>query len=492
MAEKLKILIAASEAAPFVKTGGLGDVAGALPRYLARAGADVRVVLPRYYKIDRDKLGLRRLPAKLVVPMGVMGERWGTLYEGRMPGTEVPVCFIDHEAYFGREGIYEENGVGYPDNDHRFTFFSRGALELCKLIDFRPDVVHVHDWQTAIIPVLLNTVCRHDPWIGQAASVLTLHNMQHQGWAFKGLMDVLGIGWGHFNPLELEMHDQVNLLKGGLYHSTQLNTVSEGYAREIQTPAYGFGLEGVVRDCAWKLRGILNGVDYEEWSPEVDPFIAANYSAEDLSGKAVCKRELQRTFGLPERDDVPLIGLVSRLVKQKGVDVLAEGIEKLLSLDLQFVLVGNGEPWSHFFFGDIAAKYPEKFACFIGYDNARAHQVEAGADFFLMPSRFEPCGLNQMYSLRYGTPPIVRATGGLDDSVVNFSPQSRTGTGFKFTDLTAGALYDTVGWALHTWYNDKDGLAALIQNGMAQRFTWERSARRYLNLFGEAVRLRSI
>ncbi len=492
MAEQPKILIAASEAAPFVKTGGLGDVVGALPRYLERAGAEVRVVLPRYASIDREALGLRRLPGELTVPMGIMGEQRAIVYEGTMPETQIPIYFIDHAPYFGRTGIYEEDGEGYPDNDLRFTFFSRGALELCRMIEFRPDVVHVHDWQTAVIPVLLNTVCRHDPWVGQAASVLTLHNMQHQGWAFKGLMDVLGIGWGHFNPLELEMHDQVNLLKGGLYHATQLNTVSEGYAREIQTPAYGFGLEGVVHDCAWKLRGILNGVDYEEWNPEIDPHLAANYSADDLSGKALCKSDLQRTFRLPERDDVPLIGLVSRLVKQKGVDVLAEAIHRILTLDLQFVLVGNGEPWSHFYFGDIAAAYPEKFAAFIGYDNTRAHQVEAGADFFLMPSRFEPCGLNQMYSLRYGTPPIVRATGGLDDSVVNFAPRSRTGTGFKLTDLSADALFDTIGWATHTWYNDKEGLAALIQNGMAQRFTWERSAQRYLNLFREAMRLRSI
>jgi starch synthase len=323
--------------------------------------------------------------------------------------------------------------------------------------------------------------------VGEAASVLTLHNLQHQGWAPKDLMEVLGIGWAHFNYLELEMYDQVNLLKGGIYHATQLCTVSEGYAREIQTPAYGEGLDEVLRDCNWKLHGILNGVDYDEWNPETDPLLAARYSVDDLSGKAVCKKDLQQVFGLPQRDDVPLFGLVSRLVKQKGIDILAAAIDRILALDLQMVLVGNGEPWAHFFFGDVAAAHPDKFACFIGYDNARAHKVEAGADFFLMPSRFEPCGLNQMYSLRYGTPPIVRATGGLDDSVENYDVRTRTGTGFKFLDPTPEALYDTVGWAVHTWYNDREGLDSLIRNGMTRRFSWEAAARKYGRLYRRAA-----
>ncbi len=490
MKKKPKILVAASEAVPFVKTGGLADVAGVLPRHLEKIGFEVAVVLPRYYRIDKKKFGLRELPGVLTVPMGVMGEQYGAVFQGQMPGSDVPVYFIEHEGHFGRDGLYDENGEAYPDNDLRFTFFSKACLELCRMIDFRPDVIHVHDWHTAAIPVLLNSAYRDDAWVGGAASLLTLHNLQHQGWAFKGLIDVLGIGWSHFNYLELEADDQVNLLKGGIYHATQLCTVSEGYAGEIQTAEYGEGLDGVLRDCAWKLHGILNGVDYDEWNPETDPFLAANYSAADLSGKARCKADLQSLFGLPQRPEVPVIGLVSRLVRQKGVDVLAAAIPRLLELDLQFVLVGNGEPWSHFFFGDVAAAHPDKFACFIGYDNARAHQVEAGADFFLMPSRFEPCGLNQMYSLRYGTPPIVRATGGLDDSVENFVPAARAGTGFKFRDLTPGALFDTVGWAVHTWYQDRPGMAALIQNGMAKRFSWENAARQYGALYERAIALK--
>ena len=358
------------------------------------------------------------------------------------------------------------------------------------MIQFAPDVVHAHDWHTAAVPVLLNTLYRHDRYLGEAASLLTIHNMQHQGSFYEGAMDVLGVGWKHFNYLELEMENQVNLLKGGIYHATLLNTVSEGYAREMQTPEYGWGLEGVLRERSGALTGILNGVDYEEWNPERDPYLAAPYSAADLSGKKICKRELQRDCGLPERDDVPLIGMVSRLVKQKGIDTLAQALPRLLELDVQIVLLGAGEPWAHFYFGGMAAKHPERFACRIGYDNQLAHQIEGGSDFFLMPSAFEPCGLNQMYSLRYGTIPIVRATGGLDDSVQNLDAGTRTGTGFKFWNLNAGALFDTVGWAVHTWYHDPEMILAMRQNAMAQRFTWEEAAVKYQGLYHKAVQMR--
>ena len=286
------------------------------------------------------------------------------------------------------------------------------------------------------------------------------------------------------------MEGQVNLLKGGIYHATLLNTVSEGYAREMQTPEYGWGLEGVVRERSEVLSGILNGVDYHEWNPEEDPLLTANYSARDMSGKAICKRDLQRALGLPERPDVPLIGMVSRLVKQKGIDVLAEALPRLLELDVQIVLLGAGEPWAHFYFGDMASSRPDRFACRIGYDNCLAHQIEGGCDFFLMPSAFEPCGLNQMYSMRYGTIPIVRATGGLDDSVQNFDAAARTGDGFKFWDLNAGALFDTVGWAVHTWYRDPEGILALRRNAMAKRFTWEEAAAKYESLYLEGMRMR--
>jgi starch synthase len=481
----------ASEAVPFAKEGGLADVVGTLPRFLAARGHDVRVVMPRYRRIDPDRFGLQLLPGVLVVPMGIIGEMYCGVYEERMPGSEVPVYFLEHEGFFGRAGgLYEQDNESYLDNDNRFIFLSRASLELCKMLDFTPDLVHAHDWHTAAVPVLINTALQSDPRVGNAATLLTVHNMQHQGSFYEGAMEVLGIGWEWFNFLNLEKDGQVNLLKGGLYHATLLNTVSAGYAREMQTPEFGWGLEGVVRERAADLHGILNGVDYGEWNPASDVHIIARYDAGDLSGKALCKADLQRATGLPERPEVPLIGMVSRLVKQKGVDILAEAIHRLLSLDLQIVLLGAGEPWAHFFFGDIAAQHPDRFRASIGYNEPLAHKIEAGADFFLMPSAFEPCGLNQMYSMRYGTLPIVRATGGLDDSVENFDEVSLAGTGFKFRDLTAGALFDTVGWAVHTWYNRPDAIRTILRNAMAQRFTWEEAARRYEELYLHALEKR--
>lgn len=488
---RLSLLFTASEAAPFAKEGGLGDVVGALPKYLARMGHDVRVVIPRYYSVDVKKYNLQLLPGTLVVPMGIIGHQYCGVYEGRLPGCDVPIYFIEHQQYYGRAGLYQEGGEGYLDNDNRFVFLSKASLELCKMLDFTPDVIHAHDWHTGVVPVLLNTSYLHDRYVGASASLLTLHNMQHQGNFYPGLMEVLGIGWKHFNYLELEKDDQVNLLKGGIYHATLLNTVSNGYAHEIQSAEYGWGLEEVVRERAADLSGILNGVDYDEWNPAKDPFLAAKYNIRTVKkGKAACKADLQAAMGLPQRSDIPLFGVVSRMVKQKGTDLLAEAIHHILEMDVQFVVVGNGEPWAHFYFGDIAAMYPEKFACHIGYSEALAHKVEAGSDFFVMPSAFEPCGLNQMYSLAYGTPPIVRATGGLDDSVQNFNEATGTGTGFKFWQHSATALFDTIGWAAYTFYNNQKGLAALRKNGMAQRFTWEDAALKYDRLYRLAVRRR--
>lgn len=484
MSKKLNILIAASEVYPYAKTGGLADVVGALPRELRKLGHDVRVVMPRYYSINKEKCGLKPVDGALGTPMGVLGEVWAGVYEGKMPNTDAPIYFIDHEQYFGRKNLYtDDNGEGYLDNDNRFSFFSKACLQLCKKINFKPDVIHVNDWHTAAIPVLLNTTYKNDDFLANTSTLLTIHNMQHQGNFYPGLMDVLDVGWEHFNFLELECDNQVNLLKGGLYHSTLINTVSNGYAREIQAAEGGWGLDGVVRDRASDLYGILNGIDYDEWNPEKDKFISSNYSINDLTGKAECKRDLQRTFGLPENLDVPVFGIVSRLVNQKGIDIIAEALHNLFGFDLQLVMLGNGEVWSHFYFGEAASKFPHKFGCHIGYDNVLAHKIEAGSDFFLMPSRFEPCGLNQMYSLRYGTLPIVRATGGLDDTIENYNDYTGEGTGFKFYDLTAQSLYSTIGWALYTYYNRKDHMYKMIKNAMSKRFTWETSAKKYEDLY---------
>ncbi|PKN54875.1 MAG: glycogen synthase GlgA [Deltaproteobacteria bacterium HGW-Deltaproteobacteria-14] len=481
----MRVLMVAAEAVPFAKTGGLADVTGVLPRFLTEQGHDVRVVMPRYYGVSRDDLVA--LPQPLGVPMGRLGTQWAGVLEGRLPRTDVPVYFIDHERYFGRASLYTDpvDGHGYADNGERFVFLSRAAIELTRALDWRPDVFHVNDWHTAAIPVLLNTVYG-DEAVGSAATLLTIHNMDYQGTFAPGLMEVLGVGWEHFTPSGLEFNGQVNLLKGGLYHATLINAVSHGYAHEIQTPAFGHGLDGVLRDRAADLSGVLNGIDYREWNPAADPYIAAQYGAGEMAGKFACKRALQATMGLPQRD-VPIVGMVSRLVHQKGIDVVAAALPRLLELDLQLVVLGTGEAWAHDYLPKVAARHPERFACRIGYDNALAHRIEAGADLFLMPSRFEPCGLNQLYSLVYGTPPIVHAVGGLDDTVENYDADADTGTGFKTWTLDAPALFNTVAWAVRTWHDTPEAFARIVQRGMAQRFSWEDAAHDYGLLYQRAV-----
>jgi len=485
--DKLNILIAASEVVPFAKSGGLADVAGALPKALRALGHDVRVVMPRYYIVDKEKYGLKPLEGSLGVPMGSMGEAWASVYEGVLPGSDVPVYFIDHEGFFGRKGLYDENGEGYPDNDNRFIFFSKAVMQLAKKLRFRPDVIHANDWHTAAIPVLLNTTYAMDPDFSYTGSLLSIHNLQHQGKFYAGTMDVLGIGWEHFTADELEEYQGVNLLKGGIVHADAINAVSKKYAQEIRTPEFGWGLDGLINEKAYKLFGILNGVDYDEWSPVVDPFIPKAFDLDDLSGKAVCKADLQKAFDLPQREDVPVIGLVGRLAEQKGITLLAAAIWNLMEMDIQIILLGTGEYWAEHFFSDVASKYPDKFACYIGYRNDLAHQIEAGSDFFLMPSLFEPCGLNQIYSLRYGTLPIVRATGGLDDTIENYHNDGKGGTGFKFYDATPEALSGTVKWAVETWYQDKAAIEQLRRNAMQQRFDWSEAAKGYEDLYRHII-----
>jgi len=485
--DKLNILIAASEVVPFAKSGGLADVAGALPKALRDLGHDVRIVMPRYYIIDKEKYGLKAMEGSLGVPMGSMGEAWASVLQGVLPGTDIPVYFIEHEGFFGRKGLYDEEGEGYPDNDSRFIFFSKAVMQLSKKLRFKPHVIHANDWHTAAIPLLLNTTYAFDPDFEDTGTLLTIHNLQHQGKFYSGAMDILGVGWEHFNADELEEYDGINLLKGGIVHADAINAVSKKYAQEIRTPEFGWGLDSLINDKAYKLFGILNGVDYEEWSPAVDTLIPANFDSDDLKGKALCKEALQKAFDLPLRKDVPLIGLVGRLAEQKGITLLAAAIWNLMEMDIQIVFLGAGEKWAEHFFSDVAAKYPEKFAAYIGYDNSVSHQIEAGSDMFLMPSLFEPCGLNQIYSLRYGTVPIVRATGGLDDTIENYNAEAKSGTGFKFYDATPEALSGTVRWAVDTWYTDRSGFDKLRQNGMQKRFDWSEAAKGYEDLYRHII-----
>jgi starch synthase len=482
----VKILFVASECAPFAKTGGLGDVVGALPKALHALGMDVRVVLPLYAGMDWRALD--RLEGTLGVPVG-SGTAWCGVRMGRLPGSEVPIYFLEHNHYFDRPHLYGPPGGDYPDNLERFAFLSRGSLELCKALGWIPDVVHANDWQSALAPVYVNTVEWAQPLHG-TASIYSIHNLAYQGVFDPRAIPITGLGSEHLNARELEHFGTLNLTKGALYHSTLLSTVSPTYAREIQTGPFGAGLDGVLRERSADLRGILNGIDPTEWDPATDPRLAAHYDARDLSGKAICKTALQREAGLAERPEVPLFALVGRLVGQKGVDVLAAALPRILEWDLQVVLLGTGDADVERHLTWLAGVHRDRFAVWIGFDDARAHRIEAGADFFLMPSRFEPCGLNQMYSLRYGTLPIVRATGGLADSVVQYDESSGEGTGFRLDDLTPESLGDTIGWALATWHQRPEHVARMRLRAMAQDFSWARAAGEYRALYHAAYERR--
>ncbi len=478
----LKVLVVSSECAPFAKTGGLGDVVGALPKALRRLGIDVRIVMPLYAGMPWHDFEV--LDGFVTVPMWY-GPARGGIRLGHLPRTDVPVYMLEHHRYFDRPHLYGPGGDAYSDNLERFTFLSRGALELVKALGWVPDVIHANDWQTALVPVYLNTVEWARPLHG-SASVYTIHNLAYQGVHDRGALFITGLGPEHYHPGEFEHLGTLNLTKGALRHATLLSTVSPTYAREIQTPEYGWHLEGVLAERRGDLVGILNGVDVEEWDPATDPHLPAHFDARDLAGKAACKAALQREAGLPVRADVPLFGFVGRLTFQKGVDVMAHALGRILDWNVQMVLLGTGDHDAERFFAVAAAERPDRFAAWLAFDDARAHRIEAGADFFLMPSRFEPCGLNQMYSLRYATLPIVRATGGLCDTVRNYDQATGDGTGFVFRDLTPDSLANTVGWAVSTWHDRARHVEQMRRRAMAEDFSWARAAREYDALYRRA------
>ena len=478
----LKVLFVASEVAPFRKTGGLADVAGALPKALRRRGIDVRVVMPLY--AGMPWADLEPLDGMLDVPMYYGGARAGVRM-GRLPGSDVPIYFIEYNRLFDRPYLYGPPGQAYSDNLERFALFSRASLQLCNSLGFIPDVVHANDWQTALVPAYINTVEWARPLHG-AATVYTIHNLAYQGNFEPGAMFITGLGAEHFRPGEFEHLGDVNLMKAAIVHATMLSTVSPTYAAEIQTGPLGCGLDGVLASRRGDLRGILNGIDFEEWNPRIDRYLPRTFDADDLMGKAVCKDALQREVGLPARGDVPLYGVIGRLTSQKGFDVLARALDHLLDWDLQVVLLGAGDPDAERFFAALAYQRGDKFRAYIGFDDALAHRIEAGCDFFLMPSRFEPCGLNQLYSLRYGTLPIVRNTGGLHDTVVNYDERTASGTGFVFDDLTPEGLANTIGWAQSTYFDRPSHVERMRRFAMAQDFSWERAAAEYEQLYREA------
>ena len=481
MDHRMRILFAASEGLPFSKTGGLADVVEALPKALVAQGHEVAVVLPRYRGTEAAVVVI----PSLTVPMGGARLRFPAIADGGVLGG-VRYFFVDDPAYFDREGLYGRGGKDFPDNAERYAEFCRAAIEVAKQI-WPADVFHCHDWQTALVPVLLRTSYRDDPLLRNIPVVFTIHNMGYHGQFPREVLERVGLPPTVFHPEGLEFYGSVNFLKGGLIYSDYLTTVSRKYAREIQTKEFGHGLDGVARKRADRLVGILNGVDYTAWNPAKDELIAANYSANDLSGKQVCKKDLLEVFGLPQEHlERPVIGMVSRFADQKGFDLIAEKALELMKEELVLVVLGTGDRRYEKLFSALAAAYPGRVGSKIAYDNTLAHKVEAGADMFLMPSRYEPSGLNQMYSLKYGTVPIVRSTGGLDDSIELFDVEQGTGTGFKFYEYSGEALLYAVRQALHH-YMDERIWKRIQLNGMAKDFSWKGPAGEYANLYEAAL-----
>ncbi|HMD40422.1 MAG TPA: glycogen synthase GlgA [Candidatus Acidoferrum sp.] len=479
----LRILFVASEGLPFSKTGGLADVVEALPKALVAQGHEVAVVLPRYRGTKPSTVVLPSLTIPLANRLRFPAIVDGTQIAG------VRYLFVDDPAFFDRDGIYGNSFGDFPDNPERYSEFCRAAIEIVKHI-WPADVIHCHDWQTGLLPVLLRTSYGDDSAVKDIPVVFTIHNMGYHGLFPKEVLERIGIPAVLFNPTALEFFGNVNFLKAGLIYSDYLTTVSKRYAQEIQTPEYGYGLEGVVRSRADRLVGILNGVDYSAWSPDKDKLIPMKYSAKDMSGKQVCKQAVMELYGIsPEYSSRPLIGIVSRFADQKGFDLIAEKALELMKEEVSIVVLGTGERRYEELFQALANAFPGRAGVKTVYDNEIAHKIEAGADMFLMPSRYEPCGLNQIYSLKYGTVPIVRATGGLDDTVEPFDLEHGTGTGFKFADYSGGAMMYAIRQALHHCTDER--IWRRIQlNGMAKDFSWKAPAAEYAKVYEAALTLR--
>jgi starch synthase len=462
-----------SEAAPFAKTGGLADVLGSLPAALGSYGDEVAVVIPRYGSIDLKSA--RRVWDNLAVYFGANSYPV-SIY--RAPA-EYPVYLVDCPPLFDRKGFYGESGVDYPDNHIRFAVFCRAALSVARFL-FRTDIFHCHDWQTGLVPAYLRTTFACDPTFMGCRTLFTIHNLGYQGLFPKTVLAEVALDPAVYRPDGMEFFGRVSYLKAGIEFADAVNTVSPTYAREIQTPEFGFGMDARLRARAAVLSGILNGVDYTDWSPETDTHIAARYSAEDLSGKVECKRRLVEEFGLPAAAmERPLLGTVSRFTRQKGADILAEIAAQIVAEDVYLVALGTGDPEYEDFFRRMQQEHPGRIAARIGFDNGLAHRIEAGADMFLMPSHYEPCGLNQIYSLRYGTVPVVRATGGLDDTI-------EEGTGFKFAEYTGQAFLEAVRAAVRA-FADREAWQRMMLRGMAKDFSWKKSAAAYSALYGRLL-----
>lgn len=486
----MNILFATTEAVPFCKTGGLGDVCGSLPRELAALGHNVAVVLPAFRQVLAAGQSVEPAGASFQLPVGRKQVR-GSLLRTNLPDSDVPVYLVEQDYYFNRRELYRENVTDYQDNCERFVFFQRAVFEAIKLLDLGTDLIHCHDWPTGLIPIYLKTLYRDEPALENVATLFTIHNLSYQGSFWHWDMELTGINWKHFNWRELEFYGQLNFLKAALVHADLLTTVSPTYAQEIQFPPLSCGLEGVLQYRHEDLFGVLNGVDYTEWNPAVDRHLPERYDVETVAhGKATCKAALQREVGLPERADVPLLASIGRLVDQKGFDLVAQVMQQWAgNRDVQWAILGTGEQHYHELLSKLATLHPDRIGLKLGFSEALAHRIEAGADIYLMPSRYEPCGLNQIYSLKYGTVPVVRQTGGLADTIIDATPHAlvnRTANGFSFVPSTSDALAATIDRACQAYF-DKPVWQQLIHTGMKQDWSWRRSAARYGELYEKAA-----
>ncbi len=471
---------------PFSKTGGLADVAGALPKALKDLGHDIRVIVPKYKMTDTVKYGIELIEKNIEIKVGYRKEKI-EFYEAKVPGSDVIVYFIGNDGLFGRNGLYGEHGGDYWDNCERFVFFNKAALLFIKMLGWEPHVIHCNDWQTGLAPAYIKTALKNDPFYSSIASVYTIHNMGYLGLFAKEKLPVVGLGWEYFSRDSFEFWGNISFAKAGLIYSDVINTVSETYAKEIQTAEGGYGLDGLMSSRANDLYGIVNGVDYDIWDPETDENLAENYSPSRMGGKSANRKQLLKINGLPDKQGHMLVSVVSRLSDQKGFDIIAGAMDRIMQLPVQFVLLGTGAPYYENLFKDLSRKYPDKISANIGFDSAVAPLIYAGSDAFLMPSRYEPCGLGQLISFKYGTVPVVRRTGGLQDTVLDLGSDRKNGTGLTFDDYNSEALYGAVERAFTLFKKDRRAWDSLVKRIMSLDYSWDVSARKYLTLYKMAV-----
>ncbi len=480
----MRIAEVSPEIIPYAKTGGLADVAGTLPLYLEKAGHEISMFMPLYKSVKESGIDTRLSDITFDIPIGDKEHTvniWKSTHHG---SKNIAIYFIQRDEYYDRDALYGTESGDYQDNSERFIFFSRAVIEAIKRLGLSIDIIHCHDWQTALIPIYLKTLFAHDKKLSSIKTVLTIHNLAYQGMFRQEEMKLTGLDMSLFNWKNLEHWGNVNFLKGGIVFADFVTTVSKKYAEEIRTVEFGCGLEDVIKEYEYKLYGIINGVDYSEWSPEIDNLIPSKYSVDDSSGKALCKKHLQKILNLPQTE-APLLGMISRLAEQKGVDLLIVIMDELMERDLQLVILGIGDEKYHQMLKEAVPKYNSKLSVNIMFDNKLAHEIEAGSDIFLMPSKYEPCGLNQLYSLRYGTIPVVRETGGLADTIIDANDENLkngVATGYTMNGFFATEFLFAIDRALEM-YKSKTQWNALIRNAMIQDWSWEKSANKYVELF---------